>query len=169
MTDILRTIFNFIIWVFIPVTLLGVIWFMGSVPGRIEDKRHRSAARAGFWAGIMLFIIILIYQVNIFLKISFPHNEIFQGFSIQLALSSALITFLLFLGGKKIIPPGASGWLVLVLTFVSSSALLHYLFIRTYNDLLLSIILGALFGLLTHFAAFPSSLKEFLKAKNFPA
>lgn len=165
MSSVLKAVFDFVIWIFVPVILLILIWFLGSASKKLEIKRHKSATKAGFWAGIMLFVIILIYQVSIFLKIGFPHNDIFQGFKLWLSLASALATFLLFLGGKKIISPGASGWLILAFTFISFSTLLHYLFIRTYNDILLSVILGATFGFLTHLAASPSSFREFLSLK----
>lgn len=166
MASILEPIFYFIIWFFIPAILLFFIWLIKSMSDKTEEKRHRSAMRSGYWAGIMLFIIMLIYQISIFLKTGFPRNEVYQGFSLMLALSSALVVFLLFLGGKKVVPPVISGLLVLIFTFITFSALIHYLFIRTYNDILLSAILGGVFGFLTHFAAAPTSLKEFLKGKN---
>lgn len=166
MANVLEAIFYFVIWFLIPIILLTLIWLIKSMSDKVEEKRHRSAMRAGYWAGIMLFLIMLIYQISIFLKTGFPRNDIYQGFSLGLALSSSLVIFILFLGGKKVTPPVISGLLVLVFTFITYSALIHYLFIRTYNDILLSAILGGIFGFLTHFAASPTSLKEFLKGKN---
>jgi len=166
MADVLQAIFYFVVWFLIPAILLILIWLIKSMSDKAEEKKHRAAMRSGYWAGIMLFIIMLIYQISIFLKTGFPRNEVYQGFSLTLALASALVTFILFLG-KKVTPPVISGLLVLVLTFITFSALTHYLFIRTYNDVLLSAILGGVFGFLTHFAASPTSLKEFLKGKSF--
>ncbi len=161
MADVLKIIFDLIIWIFVPVILITVIWFLAFAYKRTEIKRQKSALQAGFWAGLMLSVIFLIYQVNIFLKIGFPQNDIFQGFKLWLSLTSALVVFILALGGKKIISPALSGWLNLLFTSISLSAFFHYIFIRTYNDVLLSVILGAAFGFLTHLAASPSSLKEF--------
>ena len=167
MASVLQTIFYFVVWVLIPLILLVLIWLIKSMSEKTEEKRHRSAMRSGYWAGIMLFIIMLIYQISIFLKTGFPRNEVYQGFSLTLALTSAFVIFILFLGGKKVTPPVISGLLVLIFTFIVFSALIHYLFVRTYNDILLSAILGGVFGFLTHFAASPTSLKEFLRGKNF--
>ncbi|HUX36029.1 MAG TPA: hypothetical protein VMV71_03290 [Candidatus Paceibacterota bacterium] len=165
MANILEVIFYFVVWFLTPAILLFLIWLIKSMANKAEDKKHRAAMRSGYWAGIMLFLIMLIYQISIFLETGFPRNEIYQGFSLPLALGSALVVFILFLG-KKVTPPVISGLLVLAFTFIAFSALVHYLFIRTYNDVLLSSILGGVFGFLTHFAASPTSLKEFLKGKN---
>lgn len=165
MNSILRGIFDFIIWIFVPVILLMSIWFLCFLHKKITIKRHKSSARFGFWAGIMLFIIAFIYQISIFLKIGFPQNNIYQGFRISLALASALVAFILFLRGRETISSEFSGWLVIIFTFVSSFALFHYLFVRTYNDILLSVILGAAFGFFAHLAASPSSIQEFLSSK----
>lgn len=167
MATVLQSIFYFVVWVLIPLILLILIWLIKSISSNVEEKKHRSAMVSGYWAGIMLFIILLIYQISIFMKAGFPRNEVYQGFSLPLAMSSALVVFILFLGGKKITPPVISGVLVLIFSFLSYSALFHYLFIRTYNDILLSTILGGIFGFLTHLAVSPVSLKEFLKGKNF--
>ncbi len=166
MDIILKYIFYFVVWVFVPAILITLTWLVKSQANKVEEKRHRSAMQAGYWAGIMLFIIILIYQVAIFLQTGFPREEIFQGFSLPLAFGSALVVFIIFLGGKKIVPVVVSGLLVLVFTFLIFTALLHYLFIRTHNDVLLSMILGGIFGFLTHFAVAPTSLKEFLKGSK---
>lgn len=165
MANVLELIFYFVVWLLTPAILLFLIWLIKSMASKAEEKKHRAAMRSGYWAGIMLFLIMLIYQISIFLKTGFPRNEIYQGFSLPLAMGSALIIFILFLG-KKVTPPVISGLLVLIFTFITFSALIHYLFIRTYNDVLLSSILGGVFGFLTHFAASPTSLKEFLKGKS---
>ncbi|MEK7547211.1 MAG: hypothetical protein AAB536_03485 [Patescibacteria group bacterium] len=167
MAELLKSIFYFIVWVLVPLILIVLIWLIKSMSDKAEEKHHRSAMRSGYWAGIMLFIIMLIYQVSIFLQVGFPNKEIFQGFNLNLALFSALVAFVLFLGGKKIAPPVISGLLVVIFTFLAFFTLMHYLLIRTYNDVLLSMILGGIFGFLTHFAVSPSSLKEFLRGKNF--
>jgi len=167
MVVLLKGIFYFVVWVFVPAIMVTLAWVLKLRINKVEEKRHRSAMQAGYWAGIMLFIIILIYQVAIFLKTGFPKAETFQGFSLPLALGSALVVFILFLGGKRIVPVVVSGILVLIFNFLIFSALFHYLFIRTNNDVLLSIILGGIFGFLTHFAVAPTTFKEFLRGKSF--
>jgi hypothetical protein len=136
-----------------------------------EDAKHASATRAGFWAGFMLFVMALIYHVGVFLKTGFPHNEVYQGFDLPTALLGGVLGFVLFSGGKRVLPAQVSGWLVLAGTFIAFYSFLHYVFIRTYNQTLLSLILGITFGALAHSASSPTTLKEFLsitRAKIHP-
>ncbi len=166
MASALELVFYFIVWLAVPIVLLVCIWLIRAMADKAEEKKHRLAMNAGYWAGVMLFLIILVYQVSVFLKVGFPRNDIYQGFSLTLALISAFVVFVLFIGGKKVAPPIISGLLVLILTFLAFSALFHYLFIRTYNNILLSSILGGIFGFLTHFAVSPTPLRDFLKGRN---
>lgn len=165
MNQFLKTVFDFIVWVFVPLILLMVIRYMYKTHKRVEGEKHRVATKAGFWAGFMLFIMTLIYQVGIFIKTGFPNKEMYQGFDLPLALVGGVVGFILFTGGKKVLPAQLSGWIVLVIAFVTLYALLHYVFIRTYNEILLSLILGIAFGALAHSATSPSSIKEFLEAE----
>lgn len=166
MSNVLESLFYFVIWVFVPSILLLVLWTAGSIAGSIEDPRHRRAAKAGFWGGFMLFIMVMIYQVSIFIATSFPDNEIFRGFDIWIAVAGSVFGFLAFSGGKKLLPAKASGWIILIITFLSFYSLLHYIFIRTYNELLLSLITGLTFGVFAFFASSPATIKEFLKSQQ---
>ena len=165
MTNVLRVIFDAAIWVFVPLILVLIIRYANSVSKKADEEKHRSAARAGFWAGFILFVMVLIYQVGIFVQSGFPDNELYQGFNIPVAIAAGIIGFVVVTGGKKVLPAQLSGWIVLIITFASFYALLHYLFIRTYNEMLLSLILGLTFGALAHAAASPSSLREFLSSR----
>ena len=156
--------FDFVIWIFVPAILVLVILNSISLIKNAADKRHRTSMHAGFWAGIILFVIALIYQVNIFLQIGFPHKEIYQGFDLWLALIGGAVCFLLFSGGKKIIPPRLSGWIIFVLTFASLYALLDYVCIRSFNEVLLSIILGGALGFFFQLTTSPSSMRDFLQS-----
>jgi len=165
MQDLLKTIFDFVIWVLVPAILVLVIWIITSIMRRVEDEKYKTSLRGGFWGGFILFTMILIYQVGQFLRSGFPQNDIFQGFNILLALGSALVIFAILSGGKRVYAHKLSGWIVLLLTFASFYSLLHYLLMRTYNEILLSIILGIAFGVLGHIASFPSSLRQFFEAQ----
>lgn len=160
MESVLKFIFSLIIWFFVPAVLVITILFLATVHKKSEIKSRRHSARAGFWAGFMLFIIILIYQMNIFLKTGFPHDTMFRGFNLALSLITALIVFIIAT------PAVMASWLVLLFTFISFSSLFHYVFIRTYNDIILSMVMGAAFGFLAHLAASLSYVSEFLNKKD---
>ena len=162
MQSLLETLFNIAIWILVPGILVLILTFTKSIAKRTDDIRHKYTTRAGFWAGFVLFLIIFIYQVGGFIRHGFPNRALYQGFNIPLALTGAAIGFILFSGGKKVLPPRIAGWIVLLASFCGFYLLYQYLFVRTWNEILLSLILGTTFGILTHMAASPASVKDFL-------
>ncbi len=151
-TGLLRTIFDGAIWIFVPLILIIVLYTTRVMVGKAEDKAHRKSMNASFWAGFMLFVIVLIYQVGLFITNGFPQNEVYQGFNVQFAVGSGIVAFLLFLAGRRMASQRLTGFTVLLTVAVSCYALVHYLFIRTYNQWILSITLGFTFGYLVHIA-----------------
>ncbi len=168
--EILNWIFNVVIWVIAPFILVIILFLTRAFAKRADEKRHEKAMKSGFWAGISLFLMVLIYQVGLFVAHGFPQNDIYQGFNIWLAIGVGILSFFMFMGGKKIVSPELSGFATLLITFISSYALLHYLFIRTYNELILSLTFGMAFGVLAHFAnphSFTArSLKEIIEGSS---
>jgi len=163
MESALKLIFDIIIWVFVPLILITAIFLISSLSKKMADKKYQASVRAGFWAGFFLFIIIFVYQISIFLKSGFPNQPIFQGFNLWLALAGGATAFGLSLEERHIIiSPKWSGWVILILTFTCFYGLFHYLFIRAYNELIISSILGVTFGILTHIASSPSLVHEFI-------
>mgnify|MGYP003393657823 CR=1 FL=1 len=166
MTGILKTIFDFVIWIFVPFILIMIIRYLYGIHQRAEDHKHAEATKSGFWAGFILFIMVLVYQVGIFVREGFPHNQIYQGFDLPIAIIGAIVGFVLFSGGKKVLPAEVAGIITLIGASVTFYSLLHYVFIRTHNELLLSLILGMTFGALAHSAFSPSTLREFLNPES---
>ena len=137
MTDVLKAIFNLVIWTFVPVMLSIALLKAYGLPQRIEHARYKGAAQSGFIGGFILFVIILIYQVGQFIKNGFPEQPIYQGLNIALVLGAAAVTFGIFYGGR-VMPPKLIGWIVLAFTFSSFWALWHYLFVHTANEYIYS-------------------------------
>lgn len=161
----LKTIFNFVIWIIVPLILCYIIGKTHGIAKKIEDRKHRSAVKAGFWAGFVLFLMYLISQVDTFLRLGFPKKDIFQGFNAPLALGAAIAAFFISSAGKRLVHARIAGWIVMLISFGGFSALLHYLFIHTWNEPLLSLILGFTFGHLVAHSLSPSTVHEFLKVK----
>ncbi|MBM3257210.1 MAG: hypothetical protein FJY98_02680 [Candidatus Liptonbacteria bacterium] len=156
----LKFIFDLVIWGLVP-TLLGMaLWEVYKHTAETADKRASASSRGGFWAGFFLFIIVLIYQVSGFFKTAFPAGDIYRGFDLWLAFSGAILTFLLFSGGKKVIPPRLKGWSIFSASFLVFYATFHYFFIRTYNEFLLSVVLGVALGLFVHHIVYPAVKSE---------
>ncbi|MCR4328592.1 MAG: hypothetical protein NUV53_03695 [Patescibacteria group bacterium] len=158
----LKPIFDAIVWILVPSLLGSALWSTYSHAQKSSDSRANDSGQAGFMAGFILFIIIVVYQIGVFLKTSFPEGPIYKGFDLWLAFSSAILAYLIFSGGKKIIPIRLKGWGILGASFFIFYSLFHYLFIRTFNEFLLSLVLGLAFGIFVHNIVSPPT-KEFPK------
>ena len=55
--NLLKSAFDFVIWILVPLILLFVLGFTKSLA-----KKKGDVKSAGFWAGFMLFVVVLIYQ-----------------------------------------------------------------------------------------------------------
>lgn len=157
----LKFIFDIIVWVCVPLLLGAGIVTIHAIPGKMKNKRYKVAARAGFWAGVMLFVIIFIYQISVFILHGFPDGPVYRGFNGLVALFWSVGTFIIFHRWTTLISPKWSGWIMLLLTFISFYALFHYIFIRTLNAAILSLTLSTLFGMLAHLAITPNLIHEF--------
>ena len=162
MSEIIRGIFDVVIWTYVPVILGMVIMYAYLIAGKIEHPHYKKTARSGFWAGFILFLMVLVYQVGVFLKAGFPDDPIYKGFNVILAIGAVLVTYPIFNTGKKT-SPKLAGWIVLILTSVSFWTLFHYLFVHSYNEYILSAVLGVSFGIFAHTAFTPVSMDDLIK------
>lgn len=158
MADSIKFIFNLVIWFFVPLAVIIVMFYARISISHAKEPRERSAKKAGFWAGILLFFMALIYEVSQLLQNGFPDLEIYQGFNFGLAIFTALVTVVLFVGGKRFAHPHFTGFGILATVFVSLYIGFSYVFLRAYNELILSLTLGITFGYLAHLA-FPGFTK----------
>lgn len=162
MPDILRAVFDIVIWTFVPAILTVAIVKTYGIGPKIENKTYKSAARSGFIGGFVLFLIFLIHQLGLFVVHGFPDAAIYQGFNVYLAILSMLATYGIFYGGQ-VLPARLVGWVVLVIAFLSFWTLFHYLFIHTANKYILSTVLGIAFGIFSHTAFSPITIDDLLK------
>ena len=154
MTEILKAFFQLIIWSFVPAMSSIVLLKLYTVSQGTAAKEYQPSVRAGFWGGLILFLIIFVAQVGRFVQTSFPHEPIYQGFNPFLALGAAIAMFVI-LYGKQTVRASRIGWLVLGITTLALWALFHYLFIHTANEYILSLALGTALGIFMHTAFLP--------------
>ena len=166
MEGILKFLFDVVIWVLVPAIILTVLYFTRSSFKRPGHEKDASSIRSGFWAGFVLFLIVLVYKVGFFLKEGFPNNEIYQGFNIWIVFVASVVVLLLMMAKRKVKTTRTTGLATLSISFAGFYALVDYLFIREYNELLLSLTLGVAFGALLNFASSPSSFSEFFSFRR---
>lgn len=153
MTEILKAFFQLVIWAFVPAMSAVTLLKLYRVSQATAAKEYQSPLRAGFWGGVILFLIVFVAQVGRFVQTSFPHEPIYQGFNPFLAAGASIGMFVI-LSGKRTIRADRLGWLVLGITAAALWALFHYLFIHAANAYILSLALGTALGIFGH-AAFP--------------
>jgi hypothetical protein len=163
MGTIIKSIFIFCAyWIIVPFILIGIFSFSRLIMKNVASGENRISAKAGFWAGLVLFIIYFIYEIPLFktpefIKITTLGINIFG-----IIIGSFLGFFFLFVV-KRWIPTRIVGFVVMFLAFSSTSALYSYVFIQTFNRFLLSLTLGVGFGALLHITLWPKSIHEIIK------
>ncbi|MDP2278075.1 MAG: hypothetical protein Q8K51_07620, partial [Nitrospirota bacterium] len=63
----IKEIFTFVAyWIVVPVILGGIFMLGRSIMKNVTDGENRTSARAGFWAGLVLFVIYFVYEIQLF-------------------------------------------------------------------------------------------------------
>jgi len=156
----LRDIFNFIAyWIVIPVILIGLFFLGRSIINSVALKENKTSAKAGFWGGLVLFVIYFLFEIPLFKTPQFVKIESLR-LNIPGVLIGGLFGFFILFILKYVIPTRVVGFVVLFLTFSSTAALYSYIFIQTFNDWLLSSTLGVAFGALLHITVWPRSVQD---------
>ena len=163
MPKTLDFLFNIIVWAIVPLILFIILLLTKRTASDPDFVKQVKSINSGFWGGVTLVAIILVYKVAGFVISGFPHNPIFQGFDLWITFGTSLIILILFALKNTVAGNKTIGLSVMIITSLSLYFLIDYLLIRENNSLLLSITLGAAFGSLLHFASSPKSLKDFLE------
>jgi len=163
MNKSLNLIFDFINWVVVPLILFIVIFMAKKTAKDPDYLKDVKAISAGFWGGIVLVAIVLVYKIGGFIQDGFPHNPLDQGIDLALTFASSIVVFVLFVSKKVVASNKSIGITVLLTTAVATYAIVSYLFIREANELIKSITLGTAFGTMLHFASSPKSLRDFME------
>ncbi len=155
----MREIISFIvIWGIVPAILLALLIFGMMIVKRTSDHERRTSARAGFWAGLVLFIGYVISQSRT-LKIPDSFFLYLPRFDLVPAGIGFVIGFLFLWGVRFLLLTRMVGVVSLILSAVSLSGLYSYVFIDHLRNVILFMSLGFAFGALLHIVFFPGSLK----------
>jgi hypothetical protein len=147
-----------VLWGVAPAILVALLIFGVIIVRRTSYDERKTSSRAGFWAGLVLFIGYVISQSH---TLRMP-DAIFRYLP-ELDLLPAAIGFTvgsLFLWGVRfLLLTRMVGLVSLILSAASTSGLYSYIFIDTIRDKILFAALGFAFGALLHIVFFPSSVK----------
>lgn len=160
----LEVIALILFWVFVPGIMLGVVALGKRLASKVENPEMKTSARAGWWAGMVLFVFFFIYQIP---KFRLPTSLVDPSIELSYlgAFIGALVGFIILFGLRALIESRAIGLITMLLSFSGTSALYSYFFIRMHNDVLMSSSLGVAFGALLYVVIFPKKMHELLDKK----
>lgn len=158
---ILDVLVALVIWIAVPSIMIGLVMLGHWASHQTEEGDLRTAARAGFWAGLVCFVIFFAAT----LRYSGVPTEWVRNLHVEpLSVLGGLVGgFLLFQALARLLRTRAIGFLVLLLAFSGITALYSYIFLRGFNDAILSASLGVALGLLLHVVVLPGVLRELFR------
>jgi hypothetical protein len=147
-----------VLWGIVPGIMLGVLFFNIIIVARTPQDERKISARAGFWAGLVLFVVYVISQLDTLREPAFTFG-LLPRFSILAALDGFVIGFMFLWGVRFLVPTRMVGLISLILSATSTSALYSYVFIESLRGTVLFLSLGVAFGALLHIVFFPASIR----------
>lgn len=128
-----------------------------SLVARAEGAERVTAARAGWWAGLLLFVLYFVHSLPAFR----PPDPLSVGeFTLGLwpillgaATGFGLLWALSFLSAARV-----GGLVVLLLTVAGLASLHTYIFLDDRGEWLVAGVLGGALGALLHLIVFPGNL-----------
>lgn len=146
-------------WVVVPLIMAGLALLAHSMVLRSGPGDHKTSARAGGWAGLVLFFLYFVDSLGAFRT---PGPDVEVGLELHVwAITVAALVSLGVLGGLSFLAPErVVGFVVLILTFSGLTTFHSYLFLESRNELFIGAVLGAVLGTLLHMMVFPATLKS---------
>lgn len=149
----------FVYWVVVPTIMFALFLFAAKIVARAPNPESKTSAKGGLWAGLILFIIYVISQMDSLREPDLASIGIIN-ISFSIVIFGTIVGFLLLLGVRLLLPTRRVGFIVLVLATVSTCSLYSYVFIAGIRNVVLSLTLGVGLGTLFHIMILPSSVKE---------
>jgi len=147
-----------VLWGVIPAIFIALLIFGLIIVRRTSYDERKTSARAGFWAGLVLFIGYVISQSHT-LKMPASIFSYLPEIDLLPAAVGFVVGFLFLWGVGFLLLTRMVGLVSLILSALSTSGLYSYIFIDTLRDEILFAALGFVFGALLHIVFFPSSIK----------
>lgn len=153
-------------WLVIPGIIAYIFLFALSVERRQVDPDRKTSARAGLWAGMILFVVFVVTQLHYVTPPSSLTAGAFPDLNAFVVLVFGTLGFAAFFAIRRMIPTRLIGFAMLVLAGGSSIALYTYLFLSPLKDLIILLVLGLMLGVFMHIMVFPEPMRHLLPAKS---
>ncbi len=149
----------FVYWIVVPIIMFALFIFAANIVFRAPNPEAKTSAKAGLWAGLIVFIIYVISQMDLLTEPEFSKIGI-ASVNFFFFFIGVIFGFFLLLGVRYLLPSRRVGFIVLILAACSTCSLYSYIFIVDIRNIALSLTLGVGLGALFHIMILPSSIKE---------
>ncbi len=158
-----------LLWIIVPGIMISVLCFSILIVNRTSKPEFKTSARAGLWAGLILFVVFVISQLNALRNPTFNLSN-FPTFSLSYMFIGFIIGFPFLWGLKYLVPTRLVGLISLTLAASSSSALFSYIFFESIRSKMVFLALGTALGALLHIVFSPDSIRGIWEDKlNIPS
>jgi hypothetical protein len=141
------TIALIFLWIIVPCIMLG--WLLYAL-----SKARTTSSRAGFWAGLVIFVVFVISQLGLVRTPDLNPSALPQLELLPL-LGGALVGFVILFMVRIIKADALMGIVTLLLSAASSIALFSYIFMAGARNGMGYLALGTVFGALLFVVFFP--------------
>ena len=158
----LTAIYDIVVWIIVPIVIFAILILAIRIVSGVSNSDHKVSARAGLWAGLLLFVVYVVSQLATLQNISFSvdYFSYVPQFNLINTIIGSILGFAFFAGIRYIIPTRLVGLIVLLLTWASTSALFSYIFIQSTRNSVMCFALGTLIGALVYVVIFPTPFRE---------
>jgi len=154
-----QTISLLVLWVTVPGVMLGLLFYAIGIVSGASQSEGKTSAKAGFWAGLVLFVVYVVSQLHAAREPNFRFGSLPQ-FDLSSMGTGLVGGFLLLWGVRFLAPTRLVGLVTLILAAASSSALFSYVFIESLRSTMVFLTLGTALGALLHVVFFPDSVRK---------
>jgi hypothetical protein len=150
-------------WMVLPLIMFSIFALAWILARSAKTAELRVSSWAGFWAGLLSFVIYVVSQLSQIRDPALHFSELpgLQPLPLGLGLIGGFVFFWIV---QRSVPTRLVGLMTLVLGASSTSALFTYLFIDSLRVSVLYLTLGTALGILVHVILFPASLAHILPA-----
>ena len=154
----LDTLYGIIIWAIVPGVMIAMFLLGGLMTAGLKDADNKLSARAGFWAGLIVFVVYVINKLST-LPASALNFDWRPDFDFLYVLMGAAVGFVFLMIVSVLRSTKGVGIVTLILSAASSLALFNYFFDADMRNTVMFFSLGALFGVLMFVVIFPQRLR----------
>ena len=154
-----HTVVTFVPWTVVPIILLALFVFSLTIVSRLREPESKASARAGVWAGLVLFVTFVLSQLRELREPQFTFAAVPDLDTAPLIIG-VVVGFIFLWTVRLLLRTPVVGVTTLLLCAGSTSALYSFLFIESLRPTMLYLALGVAFGVLFHIVLFPSSMRK---------